>query len=143
MCSLLEYNLSDMSEVKDEPKIQEPLPSEPIIDAEQRLLDNCRQHGLMFHGNTPTDGNCLFHAVCDQLELLGHPPLPATQLRKFVVDFLKFNPVLTVRTISTGVRSKVILDSLKIEVLKTREYGLLKNRHLHLWSYIQGVHKVP
>ena len=31
--------------------------------------------GLKFRGNTPSDGNCLFHAVSDQLQRVGARPM--------------------------------------------------------------------
>ena len=65
-------------------------------DAEQRLLENCVRAGLTFHGETPGDGNCFFHAVCDQLVMLGLPHQTADELRSSVVDFLKSHPSIKV-----------------------------------------------
>ena len=70
-----------------------------VDDAEQRLIGNCRQHGLVFHGYTPADGNCFFHAVSDQLSLLGVPGQSSSQLRNKVVQFLKSNPTVEVSTV--------------------------------------------
>ena len=41
---------------------------------------------------TPKDGNCLFHTISDQLKRMGKPPQTASQLRTYVVSFLKSNP---------------------------------------------------
>ncbi len=41
---------------------------------------------------TPKDGNCLFHAISDQLSRLGKPSQTASQLRTGVVNFLRSNP---------------------------------------------------
>ena len=67
-----------------------------IIAAEQRLVENCRRHGLTFHGHTPADGNCFFHAVSDQLSLLGLPHQSAVQLRNNVVVYLMYHPQIEV-----------------------------------------------
>ena len=37
---------------------------------------------------TPGDGNCLFHAMSDQLKRLDMPEQTAAQLRKAVVEYL-------------------------------------------------------
>ena len=42
--------------------------------------------------STPKDGNCLFHAMSDQLNRMGKPPQTASQLRAGVVNFLQSNP---------------------------------------------------
>ena len=73
--------------------------SSNIDHAEQRLIGNCRHHGLVFHGDTPADGNCFFHAVSDQLSLLGVPDQSPSQLREKVVQFLKSNPTVEVSTV--------------------------------------------
>ena len=65
-------------------------------DAEQRLLENCQKLGLTFHGHTPADGNCFFHAVSDQLSLLGLPRQSAAQLRHNVVVYLMCHPKIKV-----------------------------------------------
>ena len=41
---------------------------------------------------TPKDGNCLFHAMSDQLTLMGKPSQTASQLRTGVVSFLRSYP---------------------------------------------------
>ena len=41
---------------------------------------------------TPSDGNCFFHAVADQSGIY----FTATELRKNIVDFMTSNPVLWV-----------------------------------------------
>ena len=65
-----------------------------------QLEDNCREAGLNFHGDTPADGNCFFHAISDQLTLLGKPRQSVAQLRERVVQFLKENPRVEVSTYS-------------------------------------------
>ena len=65
-------------------------------DAEQRLIENCVRAGLTFHGETPGDGNCFFHAVCDQLVMLGLSHQTADELRSSVIDFLKSHPTIKV-----------------------------------------------
>ena len=41
---------------------------------------------------TPGDGNCLFHAMSDQLKRLNMPEQTAAQLRKAVVEYLRAHP---------------------------------------------------
>ena len=65
-------------------------------EAEKRLLENCRRAGLKVHGHTPADGNCFFHAVADQLSLLGLPHQSATRLRNGIVCYLKDHPQVQV-----------------------------------------------
>ena len=67
-------------------------------EAEQRLLENCRRAGLRVHGHTPADGNCFFHAVADQLSLLGLPHQSAAQLRNDIIHHLRYHPEVEVRT---------------------------------------------
>ena len=68
-------------------------------EAEQRLLENCRKRGLTFHGHTPADGNCFFHAVSDQLSLLGLPHQSPAQLRNNIVSYLSGNQRIQVSII--------------------------------------------
>ena len=45
--------------------------------------------GPTYHQSpTPGDGNCLFHAMSDQLKRLDMPEQTAAQLRKAVVEYL-------------------------------------------------------
>ena len=41
---------------------------------------------------TPKDGNCLFHAMSDQLTRVGKAPQTASQLRSDLVSYLRSNP---------------------------------------------------
>ena len=41
---------------------------------------------------TPKDGNCLFHAMSDQLTRVGKAPQTASQLRSGLVSYLRSNP---------------------------------------------------
>ena len=66
------------------------------MTAEDQLKYNCFKAGLTFHGDTPTDGNCFFHAVSHQLSLLGHHPKSAAELRYDVVRFLRSHPQIMV-----------------------------------------------
>ncbi|XP_072043457.1 uncharacterized protein [Amphiura filiformis] len=56
------------------------------------LEENCKKLNLAFHGKTPGDGNCLFNAVSDQLDLLNLPHQSPSDLRQSVVEFLRRNP---------------------------------------------------
>ncbi|XP_072050658.1 uncharacterized protein [Amphiura filiformis] len=61
-------------------------------EAEQHLTENCRRAGFKIHGHTPKDGNCCFHAVSDQLTLLGLPHQTAAELRDKAVSYLRRHP---------------------------------------------------
>ena len=65
-------------------------------DVAKVLEDNCRRLGLLFHGQTPLDGNCFFHAVSDQLDLQGLPSQSAIDLRRAVVTYLRANSTIQV-----------------------------------------------
>lgn len=45
------------------------------------------------HPPTPKDGNCMFHAVSDQLARLGLTPKTPAELRSSVVQYLRNNPL--------------------------------------------------
>ena len=51
---------------------------------------------LEFNGETIDDGNCLFHAVADQLNMQNLADLNHTDLRKALAQFLHDNPNLKV-----------------------------------------------
>ncbi len=63
---------------------------------QQRLLDNCIQEGLEFCGETPADGNCLFHAVSEQLNVQHQTDIGYIELRKTLSTFLLNNSKLKV-----------------------------------------------
>ena len=62
------------------------------------LKANCKKLNLAYHGNTPGDGNCFFNAISDQLSLLGLPYESPWDIRQSVVEFLRRNPSIQVRT---------------------------------------------
>ena len=79
-------------------------------EAEQRLLENWQRVGLRVHSHTPADGNCFFHAVADQLSLLGLPHQSAAQLRNDVVLYLKYHPQIEVgKTYSLSPLKELVL----------------------------------
>ncbi len=63
---------------------------------QQRLLNNCLHEGLEFHGQTPADGNCLFHAVSDQLNSPNWENINHIDLRRKLAEFLSNNHKITV-----------------------------------------------
>ena len=65
------------------------------VESEKRKLDTeVENAGLTYRDPpTPKDGNCMFHAVSDQLVRLGMTPRTATELRRNVVDYLRLNPL--------------------------------------------------
>ena len=56
---------------------------------ERRLKEHIRCSGLQMRGEIPNDGNCLFHAVADQMERLGECSLSYANLRSLAVETLK------------------------------------------------------
>lgn len=68
--------------------------NEPLTQATAQLHANCQQARLKFHGKTPADGSCFFHAVADQLKMLGLPFQCASDLRIRLVEYLLQNPTL-------------------------------------------------
>ena len=69
--------------------------------AMERLTQNCRKHHMKFRKPTPSDGNCFFHAVSDQLTRLGiHPVLSHQKIRADLISYMKRTPKIKVnRTI--------------------------------------------
>ena len=55
------------------------------------LMNNIRMFDLEVRRNVPGDGNCLFAAVCDQLQRVHRRKRHLT-LRKEVVDFMMSHP---------------------------------------------------
>ena len=66
------------------------LPNEvPKINLDREVTNA----GLTYHQPpTPKDGNCLFHAMSDQLTRVGKAPQTASQLRSSLVSYLRSNP---------------------------------------------------
>lgn len=61
---------------------------------ERILFQNIQEAGLSVRTKIPLDGNCLFHALCDQLKLHGIGRFRHMQLRKMIVDHMKKNPYI-------------------------------------------------
>ena len=53
---------------------------------------NMKKAGLELRRYIPGDGNCLFHAVCDQARRLGLGRMRHTDLRQKTIAHLKENP---------------------------------------------------
>ncbi|XP_013387807.1 uncharacterized protein LOC106156913 [Lingula anatina] len=61
-----------------------------IKDLREKLLLSIKAHGMSFHGETPMDGNCFFHAVADQYVRLGlQQGITHREIRKLVVSYLQ------------------------------------------------------
>ena len=58
---------------------------------QKQLMANLDSAGLSFRGTTPSNGNCFFEAVCDQLLRLDRPHYSPSSLRENVVEFMKQN----------------------------------------------------
>ena len=56
------------------------------------FIKNMKKAGLEIRRNIPGDGNCLFHAVCDQVRRLGIGRMRHTELRQKTIAHMKENP---------------------------------------------------
>ena len=68
-----------------------------LQENEIRLKEHISSSGLQSRKEIPKDGNCLFHAVADQMQRLGESGFNHASLRSLAVETLK--------TCSHGVRS--------------------------------------
>lgn len=57
----------------------------------QALEEKMRKSGLRYRRQIPGDGNCMFHAVADQMERLGEPGHDHEGLRTRAVEALRNN----------------------------------------------------
>ena len=60
-----------------------------LRENERRLEQHIRSSGLQMRDEIPNDGNCLFHAIADQMERLGECSHDHTSLRTLAVETLK------------------------------------------------------
>lgn len=60
-----------------------------LKENERRLEGHIRSSGLQLRKEIPSDGNCLFHAVADQMERLGQSGFTHTSLRSLAVQTLE------------------------------------------------------
>ncbi|XP_078687488.1 uncharacterized protein LOC144919781 [Branchiostoma floridae x Branchiostoma belcheri] len=61
-------------------------------DEGNRLAAHLMESGLTLRPDVPRDGNCLFHAVSDQLVRTGNQRISHSQLRQDVVTYLRQHP---------------------------------------------------
>ena len=59
-----------------------------------QLQQNMERAGLILRRNVPTDGDCLFHAVSDQLKRLKLQRYRHRQLRQMCVDQIRSHPII-------------------------------------------------
>ncbi|KAI8496272.1 hypothetical protein Bbelb_261130 [Branchiostoma belcheri] len=84
---------------RDQMEILRHLLTELLSDAArtsayQRLVRHVRQSGLKFRPDekVPKDGNCMFHAISDQLLYIDGHVITHVQLRQGIVNYLRSNP---------------------------------------------------
>ena len=68
---------------------QSMLENREVQENQRRLTEHIRSSGLQMRKEIPNDGNCLFHAIADQLERIGDKGLNHSDLRKLSVETLK------------------------------------------------------
>ena len=59
-----------------------------------RLRQNMDKAGLQLRLNVPTDGNCLFHAISDQLKRLKLHRYRHGELREMAINQLRSQPII-------------------------------------------------
>lgn len=67
---------------------------QPRSIPKSQLQQNMEKAGLKLRLNVPTDGNCLFHAVSDQLKKLKLQRYRHRQLRELAVNQLRSHPFI-------------------------------------------------
>ena len=60
-----------------------------LQENEARLIKHIHSSGLQMRDNIPNDGNCLFHAVADQMKRVGESDYSHVHLRRLAVETLK------------------------------------------------------
>ena len=69
------------------------------------LKKNLKKAGLVMRRNVPADGNCLFHAVSDQLIKLKLQRIRHRQLRDLAIRQLRSHPVIVSSDVQHAVGS--------------------------------------
>ncbi len=73
-----------------EEAIQQSIVENKVLqENERRLMQHIRSSGLQLRKAIPNDGNCLFHAVADQMDRLGESGFSHGSLRCLAVETLK------------------------------------------------------
>ena len=62
--------------------------------AHDNMVRNALQYDLVPIGDTPKDGNCMFHAVAASLRTIDARPIDHLQVRHSVIDYLRHNQIL-------------------------------------------------
>ncbi|KAI8492273.1 hypothetical protein Bbelb_301700 [Branchiostoma belcheri] len=62
------------------------------MEAYTRLVTHVNTLGFSFRSHVPMDGNCMFHAVADQLRRTDGPEMSHQELRSKAVDYLRKHP---------------------------------------------------
>ena len=60
--------------------------SKSLAEQRRQLEKNVKRSGLKIRSEIPEDGNCLFHAVADQLKRLGVKEFDHSNLRELAVE---------------------------------------------------------
>ena len=66
----------------------------PHKTAKIALQSNLLRAGLRIRRRVPGDGNCLFHALCDQLKYYQLARMRHLDLRNKVIDYMKEKPYI-------------------------------------------------
>ena len=78
----------------------------PYESLEDILKRNAQREGYQFGRDTPKDGNCMFHALADQLKRVKSHNITHINLRIELVQHLSENPNLVIKS---GGRTSIIL----------------------------------
>ena len=77
--------LYDMEAAKKQSKVENKAYQQNMAQLKQNICSA----GLQMRDGIPDDGNCLFHAVADQMERLGESGYNHTDLRLLAVETLR------------------------------------------------------
>ena len=85
---------SDIFEVLTRAAKKTTLKERSYDNALKSFVGNLQRAGVRIRQNVPGDGNCLFHAVCDQLRRLKIARMRHIELRKRAIEYLRNNPTV-------------------------------------------------
>ena len=85
--------LQELNFIIAESKIKADSYKDVLQDKIDDLAIHAAEFDLIVDENVPSDGNCMFHALCMQLKRLGMG-ISHRKLRKMVIQYLRKNPIV-------------------------------------------------
>ena len=65
-----------------------------VTSKASQLKINLQRAGLKIRRRVPKDGNCLFHALCDQLKRIRNSRVRYMELRRSVIEYMRNHPTV-------------------------------------------------